>query len=409
MRRRDFLKFSAVASLVIPLSSRAWAIRNNEGSGKRVIVIFLRGAADGLSVVVPYSDSLYYEMRPTIALQRPGIPNGVLDLDGQFGLHPSLVGMKPFWDEKSLAFIHASGSPDPTRSHFTAQAYMESGTPGPRSTEDGWLNRSMAYMDGTHAATQAVSWGANQPHILRGRMPVAVMSGGRNPMKSDVQMDMTAQTIFDQLYSGSDALSVAYREGQESQRQLLAALQKDVKEANMDARATGDFVYDARTMARLMRNDRSIQICFAALGGWDTHINQGAHQGQLAKSLKSLSDGLTTLRTDLGSLYADTVVLVISEFGRAVHENGNSGTDHGHGNVMWAMGGPVNGGRVYGLWPGLDEENLYEQRDLAITTDFRAVISTVLTGHLMIAPRDIAKIFPSMPAQSGHVATLIHT
>lgn len=403
MRRRDFLKYSAAAGGLsfVSFGKSAWAVQNRAAGQDRLVVVFLRGAIDGLNVAVPYSEQEYYELRPSIAIPRPGQTNGALDLDGHFGLNPVLAPLMPLWKERSLAFVHASGSPNESRSHFDAQAFMESGTPGVRTTPDGWMNRVLAQLPGKRTPTEAVNFGKTTPRILGGAMPVASISGGEygqgKEMMTAPGLDAATGAIFDRLYTGSDAISVAYREGRAAQTQLASDLSRDMMEAAGGAPSAKGFPEAAAKLCQLMRQDPTIQLAFFGLSGWDTHVRQGTTEGQLAMHLKPLGEGLAQLRSGLGDTYGRTVILVISEFGRTARENGNAGTDHGHGNAMWVMGGPVAGGRVYGQWPGLDDENLHEQRDLAVTTDFRAVISGVLSRHLKLNATQLAAVFPDAP------------
>jgi uncharacterized protein (DUF1501 family) len=398
--RREFMHRAAVLSAagIVLLSPHAWAAGASGERKGRLVVVFLRGAVDGLNVVVPHAEPAYYDARPTIAIGRLNSDGGVQDLDGFFGLHPALAPLMPLWSERTLAFVHACGSPDPTRSHFDAQDYMESGTPGIKSTHDGWLNRVLAQLPGGHAPTEALSLGPTLPRILSGKLPVANLPLGRaaaRPLPLDRPM---VETAFDRLYGGVDALSVAYREGRASRAKLLGDLQRDMVEADAGAPSPQGFSDDSGRLAHLIRRDPSIRIAFLALGGWDTHVSQGAAQGQLAAHLAQLAAGLSSFANALGPEYQDTVVLVISEFGRTVKENGNGGTDHGHGNVLWMMGGPVRGGKVYGRWPGLATSALYQERDLAVTTDFRQPIGALLRSHLALSNTQVAQVFPGAPA-----------
>jgi uncharacterized protein (DUF1501 family) len=409
--RRDFLRAAAALSAagIFMIGPQAWAARALEGdpSSKRLVVVFMRGAVDGLNVVVPYGDSQYYEQRPTIAIPRSGGDRGVIDLDGHFGLNPVLDSMMPMWKDRTLAFVHACGSPDPTRSHFDAQDYMESGTPGRKSTSDGWMNRTIAALPGAHGPTEAVSLGPTVPRILSGPMNVANIPLGRaaeRPMPLD---NPKIEDAFDRLYTGDDPLSRAYQEGRVARQKLRGELEQDMTEANNGAPSPDGFSDDTGRLARLIARDPSIRLAFLALGGWDTHVSQGSSQGQLANHLKPLGDGLASLVKDLGAAYDDTVILVISEFGRTVHENGNGGTDHGHGNVMWVMGGPVRGGRVYTRWNGLSQAELYQERDVPVTTDFREPIGQVLRVHMGLPPSQIDRVFPQRPRDSATTSGLI--
>jgi len=404
MNRRKFLKAASLIPGVtlLTLGNAGWAARVDEtdANPKRLIVVFLRGAVDGLNVIVPHGESAYYDARPTIAIPARGGDDAVIDLDGHFGMHPALAGLAPLWRERSAAFVHACGSPDATRSHFDAQDYMESGTPGVKATPDGWMNRLLAALPGTRAPTRGVSFGPTLPRIFSGKTPVANVAVGKaaaQPMPLDRPVVSAA---FDRLYRGDDALSRAYREGQQTRRQLLAELKQDMEASSNGAPPANGFGQIADEAARLMARDRRIQLAFLAVGGWDTHVNQGAAAGQLANHLRPLGDGLARLARNLGAVYRDTVIVVLSEFGRTVRENGNGGTDHGHGNVMWAMGGAVRGGRVYGDWPGLAGENLYQGRDLAVTTDFRAVIGAILARHLQLNGQQLDQVFPDFRSKT---------
>jgi uncharacterized protein (DUF1501 family) len=399
MRRRDFLRCSAAAGglSLFPFGSGAWALQNPAAGQERLVVVLLRGAIDGLNVVIPYTDAEYYSLRPTIAVARPGQSGGAIDLDRQFALHPALDSLIPIWKERSLAFVHACGSPDESRSHFQAQAFMESGTPGVLTTQDGWMNRALAAVPGKHAPTEAVNFGKTLPKILEGAIPVASIPthdyGGRRQAETST-LDPVTQAVFDRMYAGNDPISVAYHEGRAAHSQLTADLARDMTEAAAGAPSPRGFPQDSAKLCQLMKQDPTIQLAFFALSGWDTHVREGDAQGQLANHLRPLGEGLAQLRTGLGNVYGRTVVLVMSEFGRTARENGNGGTDHGHGNAMWVMGGPVNGGKVYGQWPGIDEESLHEQRDLAVTTDFRTVVGAVLKDHLKLTTQQIDTVFP---------------
>ncbi len=403
MNRRQFLIQSSLfsASSLVSIGTHGWAARSIAASNphpQRLVVVFLRGAIDGLSVVVPYQEPTYYTDRSTIAIPQPGQPNGVLDLDGQFGLHPALSNLLPLWQQKSLAFVHACGSNDDTRSHFDAQDYLESGTPGIKTTRDGWLNRLLGVMSDKNPI-QAVSVGATTPRILLGKRAVANLASGRSA-GNRLQIDRPqVATAFDRLYGSNDALSRAYREGRVARTELLKDLAAETKMANNGATLPNGFPGDAQRLARLMARDPRIQVSFLAVGGWDTHINQGGSQGQLARNLEQLGKGLVALQTGLGVAYQNTTIVVMSEFGRTVKENGNGGTDHGHGNVMWLLGGGIRGGKVYGKWAGLEPTQRYQGRDLAVTTDFRDVLATVLTRHLAVDKTQLQQVFPNYASQ----------
>ena len=410
MKRREFLQLTLLStSGLLLLGENGWAAKaiGDDKNPKRLVVVFLRGAVDGLNVVVPYSESSYYTSRPTIAIQRPAQNGGALKLDQHFGLHPALSSLMPFWEKGTLAFVHASGSSDSSRSHFDAQDYMETATPGLKSTPDGWLNRLLDVLLGTRSATEAISVGPMLPWILSGRAAATNLLLGKaatRPMPLD-RPDI--QEAFDRLYKGSDPLSVAYREGQTSRKQLLSELTEEMTMADNGAPSAVGFADQAQKLGWLIQRDSTIKVAFFALGGWDTHINQGSVAGQLPNRLKGLGETLSTLAQALGPLYLDTVILVMSEFGRTVHENGNTGTDHGHGNVMWIMGGNVRGGKVYGQWPGLSGNELYEGRDLAVTTDFREIVSAVLESQFGLSSTQLGKVIPKGPKPSRDIREVV--
>jgi uncharacterized protein (DUF1501 family) len=404
MRRRDFIRLSAGASL-LPAGAMAWA--NAEGGPKRLIVILLRGAVDGLNVVAPYGEQAYYEARPTIAIGRPGTDQGALPLDGHFGLHPALAGLLPLWNDKKLAFVHAAGSPDPTRSHFDAQLYIENGTPGRSTTPDGWMNRLLAAFPAPHGPTDAVSIGPTLPQILKGALPAANLSLGPEAGKPLPIDRPEISRAFDRLYAGNDPISEAYRQGRAARAELIDDLASEMRQADNGAPLPTGFPAQAMRLAHLLSRDPRIRLAFVSLGGWDTHVNQGKSKGQLANRLQPLGDGLAALAKGLGRDWDDTVIAVLSEFGRTVRENGNGGTDHGHGNVVWVLGGSVRGGRIYGAWPGLARPQLYQGRDLPVTTDYRAVLAAILERHLGLDDRQLDQVFPDLPQARSNVNEML--
>ncbi len=408
MERRRLLKaigtagLATVATGLMPIGRSAWAAVPAEpvaANDKRMIVVFLRGAVDGLSVVAPYAEPDYARHRPTIALPVPGATDGLIDLDGHFGLHPALAPLMPLWQGGRLAFVHASGSPDPTRSHFDAQDYMESGTPGMKRTADGWMNRLLGELPGRPSPTRGLAVGPVLPRIYAGPVPVASLAEGQGATRPTVLDQPRVAEAFGKLYGGDDATSRTFRESLAARREVLSSLDpgtldSEQRAANNGAPLPNGFPDDAARLARLMRNDQNVQLAFVALGGWDTHAGQGAGRGQLANRLAPLGQGLAVLADRLGPVFDDTVVVVMSEFGRTARENGNRGTDHGHGNAMWVLGGPVAGGRVHGRWPGIDDSSLNENRDLAITTDFRSVVADVAERHLRLPDAQLDQLFP---------------
>ncbi len=418
MQRRTLLQGAALmGSALLPIGRAAWAARTDSPAGQgRLVVILLRGAVDGLNVVVPYTDPGYAAARPSIALARPGAEGGVLDLDGRFGLHPALAPLLPLWQQRRLAFVHAAGSPDATRSHFDAQDYMESATPGRKSTPDGWLNRLLGALpaDGIERAapTRAVSVGPVLPRICAGRNAIATIASGSAATRPTLLDRRPVGDAFAQLYAGDDKLAQAYQASQLAHREVMSSmagedLQREMQAADNGAPLPNGFPDDAARLAQLMRRDRRVQLAFLALGGWDTHANQGAASGQLANRLQPLGRGLAALAQGLGPAFDETTVVVMSEFGRTVRQNGNGGTDHGHGNVMWLLGGRVAGGQVLGRWPGLAANSLYEGRDLAVTTDFRQVLAEVCTRHVGLPEARLDDVFPGHAWQAGQALGVV--
>jgi uncharacterized protein (DUF1501 family) len=416
MHRRRFLQSGVMAgSLLMPVGHAAWCATASAPTkpGKRLIVVLLRGAVDGLNVVVPHADVDYYRARPSIAIAKPGSADGALDLDGQFGLHPALSPLMSWWQSGKLGFVQACGSNDATRSHFDAQDYMESATPGRKSTSDGWLNRLLGALppDATHvSSTRAVSIGPVLPCIYAGKNSVANIASGAAGGKPTLLDRPKVGDAFAQMYGGDDKLSRAYQESQQAHKEVMASMDKgdldrEMQAANNGAALPTGFVDDAARLATLMRNDAGVQLAFMAVGGWDTHANQGAATGQLANRLAPLGQGLATLAQRLGPVLDETVIVVMSEFGRTVRQNGNGGTDHGHGNVMWLLGGGVAGGKVHGRWPGLSEQALYEGRDLAVTTDFRQVLAEVAFSHMGLNESRTREVFPGFP---WHASERLH-
>jgi uncharacterized protein (DUF1501 family) len=396
MRRRNFFGLAAGASLA-PFAHTAWAVEA-AGPPKRLVVVLLRGAVDGLNVVVPYAEEAYYAARPTIAIPKPGSEDGALPLDEHFALHPALAALMPLWQAKQLAFVHAAGSPDPTRSHFDAQQFLENGTPGRLDTAEGWMNRLLGALPGPHSPTSAVAVGPTLPHILRGRLAVANLPLGPAAGNALAVDKPEIADAFDRLYSADDPMARAWYQGRAARAELIAGLPEPEPPPEGGAPPPNNLPAQAKRLAGLIARNRNIRLAFLSLGGWDTHVRQGNQKGQLADRLRPLGDGLAAFAEALGrasgAMWDDTVVVVLSEFGRTVKENGDGGTDHGHGNAIWVLGGGVRGGRVYGEWPGLAMPALFEGRDLAVSTDYRSVMAAVVARHLRLPDRALTQIFP---------------
>lgn len=409
--RRQFLQqAAALAGLGLCHGALRTALASaSSAAPARMIVVFLRGAVDGLNLVAPYADARYYRSRGTIALAPPGKDDGLLDLDGRFGLHPACAPLLPLWQSKRLAFVHASGSPDPTRSHFDAQDYMETALPGSKDNEEGWMNRALMALRAGNPAVQALSSGATLSRISRGDERItAAMLGSDGGRRATVDQPQVEQAL-DKLYRNAGTMGVAYQEGRLARDRILRDLQSEdeSRRASRGAPSPQGFALEARQLATLMRREPRLQLVFTQLGGWDTHVRQGGAHGELADLLSGLAGGLAQLAHDLDALFDDTVVLVMSEFGRTLRENGSGGTDHGHGNVMLLFGGGIGGGKIYGEWPGLDDAALFEQRDLAVTTDFRSVLAAVGERHLRLSDTQLATVFPKTPPANGKLSGLL--
>lgn len=402
--RRRFLKSTGVGFLALGLPP-AFLMRaaqaQQSGKNRVLVVVFQRGGMDGLNVVVPFKDRSYYSLRPSIAIAEPASgEERAIDLDGFYGLHPALAPLKSIYDRGQMAIIHATGSPNNTRSHFDAQDYMEIGTPGIKSTPDGWLNRTMKEKRKGELPFRGVAATAQLPRMMAGSAPALTLSSIDEFRLRHEALSGGLQKLYT---STADPL---FRRSGEILFDTLAELRKveakiPVSKENYPA---GRFGAGLAQIARLIKADVGLEIAFTEVEGWDTHVNQGGATGQLANRLKILADGLAAFYRDLGDRVDDVLLLTMSEFGRTARENGNRGTDHGHANVMFALGGPVRGGKVYGRWPGLEPEALYEGRDLNLTTDFRTVCSEVISRHL--GQKDLSKIFPNFhsPTPLGIIA-----
>ncbi len=401
--RRAFMKGGAMALVgtsVIPsflmrsvMAEATTAAANN----KKLVVLFQRGAADGLNIVVPYTEKNYYSMRPTIAIQQ----KDVLDLDGHFGLHPALAAFKPLYDGGQLAIVHAAGSTDTTRSHFDAQDFMESGTPGIKGTQDGWLNRALLngpaplLPNGKPSAFRAVALGTTVPRTLQGKMPAIAVSnlsdfsvGGKGPTTSSISNAF--QAMYDE--SSDAVLHGTGQETFEAVKMLKAAdpaKYQPVAGVNYPATPFGNSL---KQIAQLLKANLGVEAAFSDIGGWDTHQNQGASTGQLANRLTEFSNGIAAFWKDMGDDAENITLVTMSEFGRTAKQNGTGGTDHGHANVMFVLGGEVKGGKVYGQWPGVENGQLNEGRDLAVTTDFRRVLGEA--AYKSLGAKNMELVFP---------------
>jgi uncharacterized protein (DUF1501 family) len=408
MDRRYFLKSGGITLASFGLMSvapqflhqfaNAQTLTGTAGKKKILITIFQRGAVDGLNMVVPYGDADYYNLRRTIAVQKPSQADGAINLDGYFGLHPSLKPLEKFWQNKQLAVVHSVGSPDNTRSHFDAQDYMEAGTPGVKSTRDGWLNRVLQTSKKENESPfRAVSMTQQLPRSLYGRAPSVAMTNLADFAINAGIYTQSVQGGFEGIYqqASKDSLNETGKETFEAVNFLKQANPAQYRAENGALYPNNPFGQALLQIAQLIRANVGLEIAFTDTPGlnWDTHANEGGGRGQIANLLNGFGQAIAAFATDLGKRMDDVVILTMSEFGRTARENGSRGTDHGHANSMFVLGNSVKGGKIYGDWKGLAGDNLYEGRDLAVTTDFRDVLGEVAVKHL--GNKNLDKIFPN--------------
>jgi uncharacterized protein (DUF1501 family) len=411
--RRYFLKNGGIAMLgmaSLPSFLQRAVAATAAPNKKKMVVLFQRGAMDGLNVVVPFAEPEYYRLRPTISIPQPrqGSADAAIDLDGFFGLHPSLSPLQALFQNGQLAVVQAVGSPDPTRSHFDAQDFMESGTPGTKATEDGWLNRAMQAMPEQQASPfRAVAFGPYLPRTLAGSAPAVAI-----PDLKQFKMYGPQQTVeggFEAMYAQTvdQAMRGVGQETFEAIDQLKKINPDSYQPENGAQYPNSRFGKSLMEIAELLKADIGLEVAFLDSGGWDHHVNEGGVQGQLSNLLRDLGQGIAAFHQDMGDRMAEVVFVSMSEFGRTARENGNRGTDHGHANCMFVMGGDVKGGKVYTRWPGMSEEHLYQGRDLAVTTDYRSVLGEIMGKHL--GGRDLATVFPGFSNDPSQFLGLIRS
>ncbi|MFL5481840.1 MAG: DUF1501 domain-containing protein [Gemmatimonadaceae bacterium] len=418
MDRRVFVKSGALALVTMGLSP-SFLRRVTFGmelpkapKGKVLICLFQRGAADALNIVVPHGERAYYAMRPSINIPQPsrGVADSAIDLDGFFGLHPALAPLKPLYDRGLLAPVHAVGSPSTTRSHFDAQDYMETGTPDVKGTTDGWLNRYLA-VQGTcdecnlaKTPFRAVALTPQTPRILEGPSATVAMN---SLQEFSVRATGSSAERLEALYrtGSADLVHATGAETFDAVKMLRSANPQKYLPQNGADYPRSQFGQRLMQIAQLIKSNVGLEVAFADVGGWDTHVNQGSSTGQLAQRLDDFSRSIAALVTDLGDRMDDVVIMTMSEFGRMARENGNRGTDHGHAGALFVIGGHVRGGKVHGKWPGLEPEQLYEGRDLALTTDFRSVFAEVVSHHM--GARALDRIFPRFAASPANYVGVV--
>ncbi|MGD2058475.1 MAG: DUF1501 domain-containing protein [Anaerolineales bacterium] len=393
----------------VSLSRISFAPPHVGPTGDVLLIVFLRGAADGLNIVIPHGDESYYDARPTIAIPRPDDrsvdpSSRVINLDGFFGLHPSFKPLMEAWDAGHLAIVHACGSPEDSHSHFRAMEYMERGVVTDVGPASGWLNRHLALLDTQNPSPlRGLGWGEAVPRSLQGSVPVTALAsiseahlGGRmeavNLFRKSLELLYRSNTDMSEL--GEETL------------QVLSALQaidpNKYKPEGKRSYPETEFAQWLKQIAMLIKADIGLEVAAIDLGGWDTHFAQGAAEGHMAALLADLGGGLAAFYADLEKTIDKVTAVVMTEFGRRVVENASLGTDHGHGGVMVLLGGGVAGGLVHTQWPGLERGQLFGPGDLQVTTDYRDVLSEIL--RLRVGNLDTDKVFPGFkPASGGFV------
>ncbi len=422
MKRRNFLKMSAITSGAVCLNVAGFkaAARAQFGPGDNpvLVVIYLRGGQDQLNTIIPYKDKRYYEIRPSVSVKE----ENSIALDDQWAFHPALEPLKAWYDKGKVAVVVNSGSPHSTRSHFDAQDFMEYAAPGNRTVRDGWLNRYLAATvpDARKGyglpELRTLAMQELLPRSLRGRYPVLAVPNNLDGLQEVLD-------LFDGFYGGdekkdlaaflkqatnvrtgidADPVMTSGRETIYGLRRLQEVLKGDVEEElgklAFQEYPAGHFADRMQKLARAIKAGVGLEVAATDINGWDHHIGLGSVDGALDRMLQFLSEGLSAFMDDLGRDLDRTMVLVCTEFGRVCKENGNAGSDHGHGGAIWLLGGKVNGGKIYGKWTGLQESVLNDKRDLPVTTDFRDIFAEVLQGHMKFEAPD--GFFPDYKAKT---------
>ena len=405
MKRSAFLKGAGLALFGIGVGGVPTFIAKAANSfkeqklykkGKILVCVFQRGAMDGLMAVTPFTDQFLKAARATIFMEA-GAGKPLIDLDGRFGLHPAMKNFEPLFREKKLAIVHGIGSPNNTRSHFDAQDFMESGTPFKKGTSSGWLNRAVGLLGHDATPLRAVSITSSLPRSLYGDNPALAINNLQDfaiQMKGNSKATSMVSKSFEDLYdqTSSTLLKETGKESFDAMKMLQKTNTKNYQPSNGAIYPTSALGNSLKQIAQLIKMNVGLEVAFAEHGGWDTHFNQGTEQGVFARNAADLSNSITAFWTDLGQLQDDVTLMSMTEFGRTVKQNGTNGTDHGRGSCNFIIGNDVDGGKVHGIVKPLSIDNLEDGRDLAVTTDFRAVFSEVANKHLQI--NDNAILFP---------------
>lgn len=411
MKRSAFLKGAGLALFGIGVGGVPTFIAKAANSfkeqklykkGKILVCVFQRGAMDGLMAVTPFTDQFLKAARPTIFMEA-GAGKPLIDLDGRFGLHPAMKNFEPLFREKKLAIVHGIGSPNNTRSHFDAQDFMESGTPFKKGTSSGWLNRAVGLLGHDATPLRAVSITSSLPRSLYGDNPALAINNLQDfaiQMKGSSKATSMVSKSFEDLYdqTSSTLLKETGKESFDAMKMLQKTNTKNYQPSNGAIYPTSPLGNSLKQIAQLIKMNVGLEVAFAEHGGWDTHFNQGTDQGVFARNAADLSNSIAAFWTDLGQLQDDVTLMSMTEFGRTVKQNGTNGTDHGRGSCNFIIGNNVDGGKVHGLVKPLSIDNLEDGRDLAVTTDFRAVFSEVADQHLQI--NDNAILFPDWNGKS---------
>lgn len=355
--------------------------------GDVLVVVFLRGAADTLNMIVPHGEAAYYRLRPTLGVPRPDdrhakLEERAVDLDGFFGLHPTMRPLLDAWEAKHLGIVHACGAPDVSRSHFKAMALMERGVDDERGPASGWIGRHLATLDtGNTSPLRAIGLGELPQRSLSGSVPVsALRSIADFHLGGNVEAARQMQAALTLLYAADESLGGL---GQDT-LDILGILDKldPVATSANAAYPSSDFGLGLQQISMLVKADVGLEVAAIDVGGWDTHFAEGSTEGQMPNLMADLASGLAAFHADMHEHMNHLSVVVMSEFGRRAYENASLGTDHGHGSLMLLVGGSVDGGKVLGRWPGLEEGQLFGPGDLAVTTDYRDVLAEVCLKRL---------------------------
>ncbi len=386
LSRRELLRQFGLGTVATSLPGICFARADTDA---RFILVVLRGAADGLAIAAPYGEGRYRGLRGELAISEPGASNGLLKLDGLFGLHPSLTNTHKLFVKNQALIVHAVSSPYRKRSHFDGQDVLENGVASAGGKRDGWLNRALAPLGGSLGSEAAIAMSQNTPLVLRGGNSVTSWAPSRLPDADDNTLRRIAM-----LYAEDEFFSTRFAQALESQE--IAGEMGNMQQSRRRGNDAAQMKSTMLSAAKFLTAPDGPQIAVLESGGWDTHANQGSTSGSLANRLEGLDQGLDALRKQLGPAWSDTVVAVVTEFGRTVKVNGTRGTDHGTATVALLLGGAVNGGRVVADWPGLATNNLYEGRDLYPTTDIRSIFKGILWEHLQIPPEYLDReVFPN--------------